>query len=249
LRTRDNVDRLRVVLVRTRNPLNIGAAARSMSNFGFAHLRLVNPYEAGFREARSAVGASGLLVSAEVYRTVSEAVADCALVVGTTSVGPRQLQHPVKPLALGASLVRKLLASRCVALLFGSEKTGLRNEDLSHCHWLLRIPTQEQHRSMNLAQAVAICLYELVRNDNPPRPRGKARAARMEFATAGAQERLTTAFVEALQSSGYLKTSSAAGQQKIRRLIRRLAPNSDDAETLLGMVRHILWKLRATTGE
>src|ERR1700720_3788436 len=83
--------RLRVVLVESRNPLNIGAAARAMSNFGFLHLRVVNPYEAAFREARSAVGAAELLANAEEYRTVAEAVADCTLVVGTTAVRHREL--------------------------------------------------------------------------------------------------------------------------------------------------------------
>src|ERR1700720_670851 len=85
--------RLRVVLVNTRNPLNIGAAARAMSNFGFFHLRVVNPYELAFREARSAVGASPILAAAEEFPSVAEAVADCTLVVGTTSVGHRELQH------------------------------------------------------------------------------------------------------------------------------------------------------------
>ncbi len=86
-------DRLRVVLVRTRNPLNIGAAARVMSNFGFLRLRVVNPYEVAFREARSAVGASALLASAEEFKSMAEAVADCALVVGTTAAGRRELQQ------------------------------------------------------------------------------------------------------------------------------------------------------------
>ena len=79
-------DRLRVILVAARNPLNIGAAARAMSNFGFRHLRVVSPYEVAFREARSAVGAAALLSSAEEYTSVAEAVADCTLVVGTTAV-------------------------------------------------------------------------------------------------------------------------------------------------------------------
>ena len=81
-----------MVLVAARNPLNIGAAARAMSNFGFLRLRVVNPYAAAFREARSAVGASAVLARAEEYKTVAEAVADCALVVGTSAVGKRELQ-------------------------------------------------------------------------------------------------------------------------------------------------------------
>src|SRR5271169_454266 len=135
-----------------------------MSNFGFRHLRVVNPYDAGFREARSAVGASALLASAEECKTVAEAVADCTLVVGTTAARHRELHHPLRRLEYGARLIRKQLGTGRVALLFGSEKVGLANEDLSHCHWLMRIPTREEHISMNLGQAVAVCLYELVRD-------------------------------------------------------------------------------------
>src|SRR5579871_5373801 len=94
-------DRLRVVLVATRNPLNLGAAARAMSNFGFAHMCVVNPYEIAFREARSAVGAAELLKNAEEYGSVAEAVADCALVVGTTAVRNRELQHRMHALPEG----------------------------------------------------------------------------------------------------------------------------------------------------
>src|SRR5690349_21108869 len=90
--------RLRVVLVSTRNPLNIGAAARAMSNFGFRYLRVVNPYEPAFREARSAVGAQALLRDAEEYDAVAAAVADCTLVVGTTAMGNRELLHPLRTL-------------------------------------------------------------------------------------------------------------------------------------------------------
>src|SRR5712675_2013220 len=117
--------RLHVVLVRPRNPLNIGAAARAMSNFGFSSLRLVNPYAVAFREARSAVGASEVLASAIEYKTIADAVADCSLVVGTTAVRHRDLQQPLKTMAVGAALMRRRVATANVALLFGSEKYGL----------------------------------------------------------------------------------------------------------------------------
>jgi len=162
-------DLLRVVLVATRNPLNLGAAARAMSNFGFARLRVVNPYRVAFREARSAVGASQVLRGAEEYATVAEAVADCSLVVGTTAVRRRELHHPLRRLESGARLIREQLASSPGALLFGGEKRGLSNEDFSHCHWLLHIPTCEENISMNMGQAVAVCLYELVRNPKAPK--------------------------------------------------------------------------------
>src|SRR6201986_5531251 len=106
---KDYLDNLRVVLVSTRNPLNIGAAARAMSNFGALHLSLVNPYEPSFREARSAVGAADLLANAQVFATTGEAVADCTLVVGTTAVGAREMRHPLKYLEAGARAIRAQL--------------------------------------------------------------------------------------------------------------------------------------------
>jgi TrmH family RNA methyltransferase len=239
-------DRLRVVLVAPRNPLNIGAAARAMSNFGFFHLRVVNPYELAFREARSAVGAEPLLAHAEEFKTVADAVMDCALVVGTTSVGRRQPEHPVRRLEQAARLLHKHLAGSRVALLFGSEKRGLSNEDLSHCHWLLRIPTREEHRSMNLGQAVAVCLYELARD-----PQASAKPGKHVPATAADLERLTGLMLDALRSSGYLKStpvgsqkrrSAAPTDEKIRRLIHRLRLSAADAELTLGILRQILWK-------
>src|ERR1035438_660883 len=120
---------LRVVMVSTRNPLNIGAAARAMANFGFPRLRVVSPYDVAFREARSAVGAAPLLQKAEDYATLASAIADCRLVVGTTSIGHRGLQHPMRRLEYGARLIKRALAQAPVALLFGSEKFGLSRSE------------------------------------------------------------------------------------------------------------------------
>jgi tRNA/rRNA methyltransferase len=237
----NELDRLRVVLVATRNPLNIGAAARAMSNFGFRNLRVVNPYEMAFREARSAVGASTLLERAEEHKSVADAVADCTLVVGTTAVRRRTLQHPLRQLESGARLIRKQLASSRVALLFGSEKFGLSNDDLSHCHWLMRIPTCEENISMNLGQAVALCLHELVRDAKTAR-----KVEKLKLATSGEVERITTMLLEALRASGFLSRRSVAdADQRIRRVVRRLNLPARDAVIWLGMLRQILWKLHS----
>jgi tRNA/rRNA methyltransferase len=234
-------DRLRVVLVAARNPLNIGAAARAMSNFGFLHLCVVNPYDAAFREARSAVGASALLANAEECKTVAEAVADCTLVVGTTAVRHRELQHPLRRLEYGARLIRKQLGSGRVALLFGSEKFGLSNAALSHCHWLMRIPTCEENISMNLGQAVAVCLYELIRDGKAARQTEKAKRA-----TAAEFERITTTLLEAMRASGYLDRRPIADvEERMRRLVRRLNLPPRDAVVWLGILRQIVWKLRS----
>jgi TrmH family RNA methyltransferase len=241
-------ERLRVVLVNTRNPLNVGAAARAMSNFGFSRLRVVNPFELAFREAQSAVGAAPLLAQAEEFKSLGEAIADCSLVVGTTALSRRDPLHPVRDLQQGARVIRKHFATSPVALLFGSEKRGLSNEDLSHCHWLLRIPTREEHRSLNLGQAVAVCLYELASRAKSPWASGKSAVAK-----AGDLERLTLLLLEALGASGYLKNlqdhrrpgSPAPVKEKIRRFIRRMKLSTTDADLLLGMLRQILWKLRS----
>ncbi len=237
-------DRLHVVLVATRNSLNIGAAARAMSNFGFLSLRVVNPYEPSYREARSAVGAAGVLADAEEFQTVADAVADCTLVVGTTAASGRELHQPIKRLEKGARLIKQRLRSGHVALLFGSEKRGLSNDDLSHCHWLVQIPTRQEHRSMNLGQSVAVCLYELARNPRIPSPK-----TRNEFASAGDAERIGTLLLEVLRESRYLKPpTTLSTPEKMRRIVRRLALSPGDVRLGLGMLRQILWKLESSHG-
>ena len=229
-----------MVLVSTRNPLNIGASARAMANFGFTRLRVVTPYDVAFREARSAVGAAPLLARAVEYPTLGEAVADSGLVVGTTSVGHRELQHPLRRLEYGARQIRRALLEAPVALVFGSEKFGLSNDDLSHCHWLMRIPTVGQDLSMNLGQAVALCLYEMARDPRAAR----AQPVAIRRATAAATEQITRQLMEALRRSGYINPRTAASTgEKVRRLVRRLEISGKDAPVLLGMLRQILWKL------
>src|SRR6202047_2384358 len=210
-----------------------------MSNFGFHHLRVVNPFEVAFRQARSAVGASALLANAEVYGTVDRAVADCSLVVGTTAVRNRELHHQLRPIEYGARVMRKQLAAGPVALLFGSEKVGLSNADLSHCHWLVRIPTREENISMNLGQAVAICLYELVRDSKAERQPEK-----LKLAKAAEIERFTESLLETLQASGFLDRRRVAdADARIRRLVRRLHLPARDVRVWLGILRQILWKV------
>ena len=231
-----------MVLVAPRNPLNIGAAARAMSNFGFLRLRVVNAYEVAYQEARSAVNASQVLREAEQPATVAEAVADCTLVVGTTSLGHRQLQHPLRRLEYGSRLIRKHLdASGKVALLFGSEKFGLANEDMAHCHWLMRIPTRAEHESMNLGQAVAVCLYELIRDSREARKKPESIAA----ASADELERFSALLLEMLALSGYTSPKTAASTAaKVRRMIRRLNLPARDIEQWQGMVRQAVWKIK-----
>src|SRR5580700_2594652 len=211
------MENLRVVLVATRNPLNMGAVARAMSNFGATRLRVVHPYEKACREARSAVGAAEVLRVAEECASLEEAVADCGLVVGTTAIGNREIKHPLRSLDKAAPILRKRLAKERVAILFGSEKKGLSNEDLSYCHWLVHVPTRAEHASMNLGQAAAVCLWELARGTRSFEERVARRAAKMETV-----ERVTESLLVCLVKSGYVAArSERLAEEKLRRMVRR----------------------------
>jgi tRNA/rRNA methyltransferase len=152
--------------------------------------------------------------------------------------------HPIRRLEYGARLILRRLSAdppKAVALLFGSEKFGLSNEDLSHCHWLMRIPTVGVDLSMNLGQAVALCLYELARDPKA----ANTRPEKIHSAGAEENEQITARLIEALRESGYINPLTAAStEEKVRRLVRRLDISQRDVPVLLGMLRQILWKLR-----
>ena len=208
-----------------------------MANFGFHDLRLVDPYDVAFREAVSAVGGAHVLQSARVFSTVAEAIADCSLVVGTTAAQRRVAQHLTERLEAGAIRVRNHTGR--VGLMFGSEKFGLSNDDMSFCHALVGIPTSPDTPSMNLGQAVAVCLYELIREDREPEP------TRLDPVTGADAEQLTTMLHEVLDASGYTNRITATStERKIRRWIRRLRLEKKDAPLLLGILRQIIWKFR-----
>ena len=243
---RDYLERVVVVLVRARNPSNIGAVARAMHDFGFRHLRVVNEFQMPFEAAKSAVDAGAVMAAATQFRSVAEAVADCTLVVGTTAVGERVLQHRLLALPeAGAEVLGHLGGTEArVALLFGSEKTGLSNEELSHCGWLLTIPMEEhegvRHPSMNLGQAVAVCLYELVRGGGAiPAGFGVPAAA-----TGAELERVTVLLLEVLEKAGYARHHPAnCGEADIRRLVVRMGLSGTDVVVWMGMLRQILWRM------
>jgi TrmH family RNA methyltransferase len=249
--TEDYLARIAIVLVRARNPNNIGAVARAMHDFGLSDLRIVNDFAMPLEGARSAVDASSVLHAAVSYPSVAEAVADCTLVTGTTAVGERELNHPLLALNDAALKIHAALNQTAVdgvqprvAILFGSEKTGLSNDELSHCNWLLTIPMHQheasRHLSMNLGQAVAVCLYELVRE----RPLTRSAPAPPE-ATAAEQERLTTLLAEVLEASEYTRHHPANSDiSDLRRLVLRLRLTRTDAPVWMGILRQILWKLR-----
>ncbi len=245
-------ERVVVVLVRARNPANIGAVARAMHDLGFSQLRVVNEFAVPFQAAKSAVDASSVLESAQELASVAQAVSDCTLVLGTTAVGERALQHPLHVLDEAAGIIAGALASdpeARVALLFGSEKTGLSNDELSHCHALVTIPMNAaagRHLSMNLGQAVAVCLYAVGQHQAAPAAAAApAHTTSERSAGAGELERLTTLLREALDVSGYSRRHPAnARDANVRRLVRRMGLAASDAPVWTGILRQMLHAMK-----
>lgn len=253
-------DRITIVLVSPRNPLNIGAAARAMANFGFSHLTVVAPYEPHWREAKSAVGAADLLQNARRTPCLAEAVADCTLVLGTGTVDRRQPEQPVVTLPSLAPLVDKELArGGRVALVFGPEKRGLTREDLARCHMLVEIPTDSGQPSMNLGQAVAVCLYELAaRRADARAPDSPAEASKTREpqglasetpesgppATSGSLDLLAAVIEDTMAAADYSPAAMRrANRHDLLLLLRRLTLTERDARRLLGLFRRILHRL------
>jgi tRNA/rRNA methyltransferase len=209
-----------------------------MANFGQEDLRVVNPYELAFREAVSAVGGVHVLQAARVFRTMAEAVADCTLVVGTTAAQKRELQQPIARVDTGMPAVREYPGR--VALVFGSEKFGLSNDDMSFCHTLLRIPTAPGTPSMNLGQAVAVCLYEYARGES-----AAARPSRTNPIEGADAEQMVRMLLDVLEESGYTNRITAVStERKIRRWVRRMRLSRRDVPLLLGILRQVLWKFQ-----
>ncbi len=151
-----------VVLVRPRDPNNIGACARAMANFGLTDLRVVEPYAPTWREATSAVGAGDIMHHAAQLSSLDEALQDCTFSLAATALRNRALVQEVITLPHLNERITQVPNAQ-VALVFGNEKTGLSNEDIERCDAILNIPTVAKQPSINLAQAVILTCYELSR--------------------------------------------------------------------------------------
>lgn len=165
------MNKFTVVLVRPRDPNNIGAAARAMANFGLSELRVVEPYLPTWQIAVSAVGAQDILQNAKLFSSLPQALADCQLSIATTALKNRQLNEQIVALPLLNNFIEKHNADK-IALVFGNEKTGLCNEDIELCTAAMHIPTTAKQPSVNLAQAVILTCYELARSKADTTPKG-----------------------------------------------------------------------------
>lgn len=232
------LERVRIVLVRPRGAANVGAAARAMKNMGLCRLTLVKPVARRNRVASvMAVHADDVLDGAQTVSDVASAVADCGLVVGTTCRG-----GAYRAAAQGLDAVAPLVAARArrgpVALVFGPEDHGLSNEDLKHCQHLVTIDTSVGYPSLNLAQAVLLCCYEIRRallaGERAPCMIEPAAAADVEFAL----ERLQAALLRI----GFLHPQNPDHIMfSLRRVLGRAGLEARDVRILLGLARQIEW--------
>lgn len=223
-----------------------------MANFGFARLKVVAPYAPHWREARSAIGAPELLQSAIEVSKMAEAVSDCTLVLGTGTLTYRKPEQRVVRLPDLAPLVeQELERGGSVALVFGPEKHGLTRDDLSFCHALVEIPTDEHQPSMNLGQAVAVCLYELATrvsvlarrpHEGPGTP---AADTCNPGTTSGRLELVAGVLEEMMEAARYSPASMReANRHDLRLLLRRLALSEKDGRRILGFFRRVLRHLK-----
>lgn len=229
------IDGVRVVLVNTSHPGNIGSAARAMKTMGLADLALVNPKTFPAPEATAmASGADDLLAKTTVHASTAEAIADCGFVVGA-SARLRSLPWPtVDPRRCAEGLWQSRLGQTKVALLFGSERAGLDNEDLALCHQLVHIPANPDYSSLNLAQAVQILCYEL-RMAGLSEPVCVARED--PLASADALQGFHDQLQDVLTASGFLKPGQTKQMLlRLRRLFNRAEVDTNEVNILRGVL-------------
>lgn len=224
----------RVVLIRPRDPNNIGAAARAMKNFGFRDLAIVSPHPPVWEEVVSAINAMDLVRSARVFDSLAEAVADRTLVIGTTDPTRLESSHSyLTPRDLSGQLAQ---SSQPTAIVFGPEKHGLTNDDISYCHRIMTIPTLPDCPSMNLGQAVAICCYELVAQNPEPRES----VPLIDSASAGHVETALELALDLLRRSEYIIPGTEPGLKlKLRRSLLKFSMTENEVNRLIGALRKI----------
>jgi tRNA (cytidine32/uridine32-2'-O)-methyltransferase len=230
--------RIRIVLVGTQHPGNIGAAARALKTMGLARLVLVAPEHYPADEAfRRAAGADDLLARAQVLPTLAEAVADCRFVLGCTARSRRVALDELAPRE-AAERVVGLAASEEVALVFGRERTGLSNEELQLCHAAVHIPANPEYSSLNLAAAVQVLAYELrlalLAQGEPP----VAAAALHELPASHAQmEGLFGQLGDTLDEIDFHKGRAPdSAMRKLRRIFLRANLNEQEVRLLRGIL-------------
>lgn len=226
---------IRIVLVGTTHPGNIGAVARAMKNMGLAELALVRPRHFPHEDATArASGAEDVLESARVVDDLADALADCRFVAGA-SARARTIDWPTLPPRECARRLADESASGVAAAVFGPEKSGLTNEDLDRCHALLTIPADPAFSSLNLAMAVQILCYELrlARTEAGP----EAVPREVPLASGEDLERFYAHLEQVLTASGFLDPENPRFlMRRLRRLFVRAEPDQNEVNILRGIL-------------
>lgn len=240
-----NAVNIRIVLASPIYGGNIGAVCRAMANTGLNDLAIAAPREINLGEARNmACNAWHIYERHRDYPTLAEAVADCGLVVGTTARAGLYRAHALSPRALAPRILKTATASK-VALVFGREDWGLSNEELAVCTQLIQIPSDPGYSSLNLAQAVMICCYELYVASGEFVPSQE----KTPEAPAHLRERMFAMWQETLLAIGFMKEDKAAHMMLgLRRILGRGPLTVDDVKILIGMARQTLWIARQVPG-
>ena len=229
----------RVVLSRTQNPGNIGAAARAMMTMGLRDLALVNPERYPHPQARAqASGALNVLEEAPVVATLDEAVADCAWVVGPSARARHLGDEPLTPEAF-AEKAKEISKTGRVALVFGYEQSGLTNEELDRCNAVVAIPTNPGYSSLNLAQAVQVLCYTLRRAAITELPRQSLKNDNPLYQPPTAEQ--TEQFYEHLErtllGTGFLDPNNPRlVMRRLRTLFNRAQPDLNELNMLRGLL-------------
>lgn len=226
---------LRIVLVGTTHPGNIGAVARAMKNMGLKDLLLVNPRHFPHEDATArASGAEDVLEAARVIDSLAEAIGDCQYVAGA-SARPRTIGWPtITPRDCAARLHHES-EQGVAAAVFGPEKSGLKNEDLDLCHTLVTIPAVPDFSSLNLAMAVQVLCYELRMAALNEKVSGTARD--VPLANAAELERFYVHLEQVLTASGFLDTENPRYlMRRLRRLFLRSEPDHNEINILRGIL-------------
>jgi tRNA (cytidine32/uridine32-2'-O)-methyltransferase len=237
------VNAIRIVLVDTTHPGNIGAVARAMKNMALDELALVRPQTFPSAEATArASGADDLLVHARVVASVDEAIADCGFVIGSTARDRVQHWQVLEPRAAAARIVVER-ATLPVAVLFGAERIGLTNEDLARCHCLLRIPASSEYPSLNLAMAVQIVCYEIFLASGAALPLGERSTP---LASTTEMQRFYAHLDEVMQEVDFTDRTQAGVHLmgRLRRLFNRAELDENEVNILRGLLTAIQGKRR-----
>jgi TrmH family RNA methyltransferase len=229
------LNNIRVVLVQTSHPGNIGAVARAMKNMCLEHLVLVRPAQFPSADATArASGADDLLARARCCETLEEAVADCGLVIGA-SARLRSLPWPELDPRACAQRVCETSARTPVALVFGREQSGLSNDELERCHALVHIPSNPEYSSLNLAQAVQVIAYEVYMAQQGGEWQGSPPES--PPCSADEMERFYTHLEQTVIELGFLDPANPRQLlRRLRRLFQRVQPDNNEMNILRGIL-------------